>query len=61
MHRPGDYKKLSGQIRRFYDNRELLIQEARKNLERVKPFYKETLDKKRAVFFTEVLDAHKGI
>jgi glycosyltransferase involved in cell wall biosynthesis len=56
MHRPGDYKRFSAQIRRFYDNRELLIQEARKNLERAKPFYKETLDKKRAAFFVEIIN-----
>jgi glycosyltransferase involved in cell wall biosynthesis len=55
MHRPGDYKKLSGQIMRFYNDREILIQEAYKSLERAQSFHKETLDKKRAAFFTEIV------
>jgi glycosyltransferase involved in cell wall biosynthesis len=54
LHKPGDYKKLSQQIKQFYENRELLKNEALHNLELVKPFLKMNLDKKRALLFNKI-------
>jgi glycosyltransferase involved in cell wall biosynthesis len=57
LHKPGDYKKLSTQIRLFYENRELLKKEAFHSLELVEPFRKDNLRKKRNDFFTYMIDA----
>jgi glycosyltransferase involved in cell wall biosynthesis len=55
LHRPGDYKKLSAQIKMFFENRKLLEHESYNSLERVVPFLKEHMDKKRANFYSRVL------
>jgi glycosyltransferase involved in cell wall biosynthesis len=54
LHRAGDYKKLAAQIKMFYENRKLLEQESYNSLERVVPFLKENMDKKRANFYSRV-------
>jgi glycosyltransferase involved in cell wall biosynthesis len=54
LHKPGDYKKLSKQIKLFYENRKLLEKEAFCNLELVKPFLKENLNKRRKEFYTNI-------
>jgi hypothetical protein len=41
----------------LYENRKILEQESFNSLERVTPFLKENVDKKRAAFFAEVLHA----
>jgi glycosyltransferase involved in cell wall biosynthesis len=55
LHKPGDYKKLSKQIKSFYENRNLLEQESLCNLELVKPFLKENLSLKRKDFFENII------
>jgi glycosyltransferase involved in cell wall biosynthesis len=54
LHRAGDYKKLSDQIKMLYENRKLLEKESFNSLERVVPFLKENMDKKRANFYDKV-------
>jgi glycosyltransferase involved in cell wall biosynthesis len=56
LHKPGDYKKLSKQIKTFYENRNLLEQESLCNLELVKPFLKENLNIKRKEFFQKIVN-----
>jgi glycosyltransferase involved in cell wall biosynthesis len=59
LHKPGDYKKLSGQIKMFYENRKLLEEEAFKSLEGVVPFLKENMDKKRSDFYSKVKEGEQ--
>ena len=56
LHKPGDYKTLSRQIQKFYENRTLLEREAFANLELVRPYLKENLDKKRHDFYTKLVN-----
>jgi glycosyltransferase involved in cell wall biosynthesis len=55
LHKPGDYKKLSAQIKALYENRKILERESFNSLERVVPFLKENMDKKRANFYNKVM------
>jgi glycosyltransferase involved in cell wall biosynthesis len=54
LHKPGDYKKLSAQIKMLYENRKVLEQEAYNSLERVVPFLKKSMDEKRANFYEKI-------
>jgi glycosyltransferase involved in cell wall biosynthesis len=54
LHKPGDYKKLSAQIKMLYENRKILERESFNSLERVVPFLKESMDKKRANFYKKI-------
>jgi glycosyltransferase involved in cell wall biosynthesis len=60
LHKPGDCKKLSEQIKMFYENRKILEEEAFKSLERTAPFLKENMDKKRADFYSKVKGEQYG-
>jgi glycosyltransferase involved in cell wall biosynthesis len=60
LHEPGDYRKLSNQIERFYNDRDYLQEQAIRSLEKVAPFLKSTLSKKRESFFNAVLRDVKG-
>jgi glycosyltransferase involved in cell wall biosynthesis len=55
LHKPGDYRKLSAQIKMLYENRKILEQESFNSLERVTPFLKENMDKKRAGFYSKII------
>jgi glycosyltransferase involved in cell wall biosynthesis len=55
LHTPGDYKKLSAQIKMLYENRKILEQESYNSLERTAPFLKENMDKKRARFYSKII------
>jgi glycosyltransferase involved in cell wall biosynthesis len=62
LHKPGDYKRLAGQIKMFYDDRDYLLQQARLSLERVAPFAERTLTEKRSKFFRQIInDAQREI
>jgi glycosyltransferase involved in cell wall biosynthesis len=60
LHSPGNYKKLSEQIKLFYENRKLLKREAFHNLELVGPYSKTNLIKKRTEFFTKMINEFKS-
>jgi glycosyltransferase involved in cell wall biosynthesis len=59
LHKPGDYQRLSEQIKYFYKNRYLLEKEALSNLEIIKEFAKDNLDKKRKEFYTKITNEYK--
>ncbi|GHU16179.1 hypothetical protein FACS1894163_05030 [Spirochaetia bacterium] len=61
LHQPGDYKKLSKQIKIFYENRELLEKEAFRNLEAAKLFLKDNLDKKRKEFYIKLKNGYSQL
>jgi glycosyltransferase involved in cell wall biosynthesis len=56
LHKAGDYKTLSKQILRFYNNRNLLKEESSENLKRVLPYLIENLKRKRSLFFHIVIN-----
>jgi glycosyltransferase involved in cell wall biosynthesis len=56
LHKPGDYRTLAKQIKRFYDDRKLLKQEGLFNLENVKPFSKKDLGKRRFDFYSQLIN-----
>lgn len=55
IHNSGDYKTLSDQILKLYNNRELLLKESIRSIEMVQPFLKSNLDKKRDSFYREII------
>lgn len=60
LHKPGDYKTLGAQILRFYNNRKLLEKTAIENLYIVQPFLKESLNRKRDLFYNTIMNELKN-
>lgn len=56
IHNSGDYKTLSAQILKLYNNRELLLKESIRSINMVQPFLKSNLDKKRDSFYKKIIE-----
>lgn len=56
LHKAKDFKKLSDQIQTFYLDRTLLIKESQKNLQKILPYLKDNLERKRKDFFELIIN-----
>ncbi len=54
QHEKGDYKTIANQIKRLFQNRRILQEEAQRSIEIVRPFLKTTLDDRRREFYTKM-------
>ena len=54
LHEPGDFVRMSRQIKKLYTNRDLLIFESKRSLQVVEPYLKINLDSRRKEFYTKI-------
>lgn len=53
VHKKGNYKDLALKIDKFISNKEIMIQQAKRNFDLSKQYSKEILDEKRTKFWNE--------
>lgn len=54
LHDKEDYRTLSQQIEKLFFNRDILIEESKKNLKKIEPYLQTNLDLKRKLFYSKM-------
>lgn len=60
LHDPGDFKALSLQILKLYEDRELLLIESQDSIVKSEPYLKVNIDKRRTVFYEKIINDLKN-
>lgn len=59
IHKKGDINKIADQIRFLFNNRDILVEEARSSLKKAEPYLRHNLDTIREEFYSKMYNASK--